>query len=89
MSAARIETAFREKARLTAAAAATIILGEVQAGAWRILVGADAKVLDAAVRARPEAAYDYAKLAMAAVRTTVEARASSWSAAIRSIFPGD
>ena len=87
MSAARIETGFREKARLSAAAAATIILDGVRSGAWRILVGEDAKVLDAAVRARPEAAYDYAKLAMAAVKTTVETRASSWSAAIRSLFP--
>jgi NAD(P)-dependent dehydrogenase (short-subunit alcohol dehydrogenase family) len=84
MIAARIETPFREKAPLTAAAAATIILDGVQSGAWRILVGEEAKALDAAVRARPEAAYDYAKLAMAAVKTTVEARASSWSAAIRS-----
>ena len=87
MSAARIETGFRHKARLSAAAAATIILDGVRSGAWRILVGEDANVLDAAVRARPEAAYDYAKLAMAAVKTTVETRASSWSAAIRSLFP--
>ena len=35
-------------------------------GAWRILVGEDAKVLDAAVRAKPEAAYDYAELARSA-----------------------
>ena len=89
MTAARIETAFREKARLTAADAATIILDEVRSGGWRILVGEDAKALDTAVRAKPEAAYDYAKLAMAAVKTTVEARASSWSAAIRSLFPRD
>jgi NAD(P)-dependent dehydrogenase (short-subunit alcohol dehydrogenase family) len=86
MSAARIETAFREKARLTAAAAATIILDEVRSGAWRILIGEDAKVLDAVVRARPEAAYDYAKLALAAVKTTVEARASNWSAGIINRF---
>jgi NAD(P)-dependent dehydrogenase (short-subunit alcohol dehydrogenase family) len=83
--AARIETGFRDKARLTAADAATIILAGVRSGAWRILVGEDAKVLDAAVRARPEAAYDYAKLAVAAVRTTVETRANNWSAAIRSL----
>jgi NAD(P)-dependent dehydrogenase (short-subunit alcohol dehydrogenase family) len=89
MTAARIETAFRDKAPLTAAAAATIILDEVRSGAWRILVGKDAKAIDAAVRARPEAAYDYARLAMAAVKTTVEARASTWSAAIRSFFPRD
>jgi len=85
MSAARIETAYREKAPLTADAAATIILDEVRSGAWRILVGEDAKALDAAVRARPEAAYDYAKLAVAAAKTAVEARASNWLAAIRSV----
>jgi NAD(P)-dependent dehydrogenase (short-subunit alcohol dehydrogenase family) len=83
-STVRIETAFREKG-LTAAAAAAIILDEVRSGAWRILVGEDAKALDAAVRARPEAAYDYAKLAKTAVKTAVEARASSWLVAIRSL----
>jgi NAD(P)-dependent dehydrogenase (short-subunit alcohol dehydrogenase family) len=87
MNAARIEVAFREKARLTAAAAATIILDGVRSGAWRILVGEDAKALDAAVRARPEAAYDYAKLAMGTVKTAVEDRASSWLATVRSLFP--
>jgi len=86
MSVARIEAGFRDKAPLTAAAAATIILDGVRSGAWRILVGEDAKVLDAAVRARPEAAYDYAKLATAAVKTAVQARASSWFATIRSLF---
>ena len=86
--AARMETAFREKG-LTAAAAATIILDGVRSGAWRILVGEDAKALDAAVRAKPEAAYDYAKLAMEAAKTAVEARARSWSAAIRSLLPRD
>ena len=60
-----------------------------QLGAWRIRVGEDAKVLDAAVRARPEAAYDYAKLVMAGEKTTVETRANSWSATIRSFFPRD
>lgn len=87
MSAARIETGFREKAPLSAAAAATIILDGVRSGAWRILVGEDAKVLDAAVRARPDAAYDYAKLAVTAAKTAVQARASTWPAAIRSLFP--
>jgi len=53
---------FRDKAPLSAAQAATIILDGVRSGAWRILVGEDAKSLDAAVRARPEAAYDYAEL---------------------------
>ena len=42
----------------TAAEAATIILDGVRAGQWRILVGEDARELDAKVRADPEAAYD-------------------------------
>ena len=53
---------FRDKAPVSAAEAAAIILDGVRAGAWRILVGEDAKKLDAAVRAKPEAAYDYAEL---------------------------
>jgi hypothetical protein len=60
------ENDFRDKAPLSAAEAATIILDQVQAGAWRILVGDDAKMIDAAVRARPENAYDYAELFSAA-----------------------
>jgi NAD(P)-dependent dehydrogenase (short-subunit alcohol dehydrogenase family) len=57
---------FRDKAPLSAARAATIILDGVRSGAWRILVGEDAKMIDAAVRAKPEAAYDYAELFSAA-----------------------
>ncbi len=53
---------FRDKAPVTAAEAATIILDGVRSGAWRILVGEDAKMIDAAVRAKPEAAYRYAEL---------------------------
>jgi NAD(P)-dependent dehydrogenase (short-subunit alcohol dehydrogenase family) len=53
---------FRDKAPVSAAAAATIILDGVLAGAWRILVGQDAKMIDARVRAKPEACYDYAEL---------------------------
>jgi NAD(P)-dependent dehydrogenase (short-subunit alcohol dehydrogenase family) len=53
---------FRDKAPVSAAQAATIILDGVRSGAWRILVGEDAKTLDALVRAKPEAAYDYAEL---------------------------
>jgi hypothetical protein len=34
----------------------------VRSGAWRILIGEDAKLIDAAVRAKPEATYDYAEL---------------------------
>jgi NAD(P)-dependent dehydrogenase (short-subunit alcohol dehydrogenase family) len=53
---------FRDKAPVTAAEAATIILDGVRSGAWRILIGEDARMIDAAVRANPEAAYDYAEL---------------------------
>jgi len=73
---AQIENDFRDKAPLTAADAATIILDGVRSGQWRILVGDDAKMLDAAVRSTPEAAYDYPELAKAAAR----ARASSQNA---------
>jgi len=58
----RANADFRDKAPLSAAEAATIILDGVRSGAWRILVGEDAKKIDAAVRAKPEAAYDYADL---------------------------
>ena len=60
---AQMAADFRDKAPLSAADAATIILDGVRSGAWRILVGEDAKTLDAAVRAKPGAAYDYAELA--------------------------
>jgi NAD(P)-dependent dehydrogenase (short-subunit alcohol dehydrogenase family) len=60
---ARMAADFRDKAQLSAADAATIILDGVRSGAWRILVGRDAETLDAAIRADPEAAYDYPKLA--------------------------
>jgi NAD(P)-dependent dehydrogenase (short-subunit alcohol dehydrogenase family) len=49
---------FRDKAPVSAAAAATTILDGVRSGAWRILIGEDARKLDAMVRAKPEAAYD-------------------------------
>jgi hypothetical protein len=55
-------TDFRDKAPLGAADAATVILDGVRSGEWRILVGEDAKMIDAKVRAKPEAAYDYAEL---------------------------
>jgi NAD(P)-dependent dehydrogenase (short-subunit alcohol dehydrogenase family) len=57
---------FYDSAPLSAADAATIILDGVRSGAWRILVGADAHGLDEYVRAHPDDAYDYAKLAAAA-----------------------
>ena len=47
---------FRDKAPLTAAAAATIILDGVRRGEWRILVGEDARLIDEQVRATPEEA---------------------------------
>src|SRR6266851_1210717 len=46
---------FRDKAPVSAAEAATVILDGVRSGAWRILVGEDARRIDAAVRAKPEA----------------------------------
>jgi NAD(P)-dependent dehydrogenase (short-subunit alcohol dehydrogenase family) len=49
---------FRDKAPLTAADAATIILDGVRANRWRILVGKDAEELDRMVRAAPEEAYE-------------------------------
>ncbi len=49
---------FRDKAPLSAAAAAAIILDGVRKGSWRILIGEDAKELDRMVRAAPERAYE-------------------------------
>jgi NAD(P)-dependent dehydrogenase (short-subunit alcohol dehydrogenase family) len=51
-------TDFRDKAPLTAAQAASIILDGVREQRWRILVGEDAHRLDAMVRAEPEQAYE-------------------------------
>ncbi|MDR3036421.1 MAG: SDR family oxidoreductase [Kitasatospora sp.] len=65
---ARAAADFRDKAPVSAAEAATIILDGVRSGAWRILIGEDARMIDAAVRAKPEAAYDYAELFGAAAR---------------------
>ena len=59
---------FRDSAPVSAADAATEILDGVRSGTWRILVGEDADGLDRFVRAHPEDAYDYAKLAEAARR---------------------
>jgi NAD(P)-dependent dehydrogenase (short-subunit alcohol dehydrogenase family) len=58
----RANADFRDKAPVSAAEAATIILDGVRSGAWRILIGEDATMIDAAVRAKPGAAYDYAEL---------------------------
>ncbi|MGD0701056.1 MAG: SDR family NAD(P)-dependent oxidoreductase [Trebonia sp.] len=52
---------WRDGAPTTAAEAATIILDGVRSGAWRILVGEDAKKLDEFVRTNPESTYDHAE----------------------------
>ena len=57
-----ISNDFRDKAPLSAAEAATVILDGVRSGGWRILVGQDAAMIDERIRADPEAAYDYAEL---------------------------
>jgi NAD(P)-dependent dehydrogenase (short-subunit alcohol dehydrogenase family) len=59
---------FRDKAPVTAAEAARIILQGVREERWRILVGDDAHALDRLVREAPEEAYEpsfFAKLAAA------------------------
>jgi NAD(P)-dependent dehydrogenase (short-subunit alcohol dehydrogenase family) len=61
-SGARVTSHTWGKAPLSPAQAATIILDGVRSGDWRILVGRDAGLIDEAVRARPEAAYDYPDL---------------------------
>jgi len=58
----RMNSDFRDKAPVSAAAAASVILDGVRSGAWQILIGDDATMIDAAVRAKPHAAYDYAEL---------------------------
>jgi NAD(P)-dependent dehydrogenase (short-subunit alcohol dehydrogenase family) len=60
---------FRENAPVSAAEAATVILDGVRKGQWRILVGADAHALDAAVRADPEAAYGASGLDLRSITT--------------------
>jgi NAD(P)-dependent dehydrogenase (short-subunit alcohol dehydrogenase family) len=54
---------WRDGAPTTAAEATTVILDGVRSGAWRILVGEDAKRLDEFVRANPESTYDHAERA--------------------------
>jgi NAD(P)-dependent dehydrogenase (short-subunit alcohol dehydrogenase family) len=48
---------FRDNAPMSASEAATVILDGVRRGNWRILVGADAVVLDEMVREQPTEAY--------------------------------
>ena len=54
----RIRDQFRGKG-FTAEQAATIIVDGVRSGAWRILVGEEAKMLDEQARANPEAPWNY------------------------------
>jgi NAD(P)-dependent dehydrogenase (short-subunit alcohol dehydrogenase family) len=49
---------FRDRAPVSAAEAATVILDGVRTERWRILVGDDADAIDAAVRADPEGVYE-------------------------------
>jgi NAD(P)-dependent dehydrogenase (short-subunit alcohol dehydrogenase family) len=58
----RLEKEGKDKAPLSAAEAAAIILDGVRSGAWRILVGKDVAFVDERVRSRPESAYDYAEV---------------------------
>jgi NAD(P)-dependent dehydrogenase (short-subunit alcohol dehydrogenase family) len=69
----RMNSDFRDKAPVGAAAAASVILDGVRSGAWRILIGDDATMIDEAVRAKPHAAYDYAELFKAAGNTPPQA----------------
>jgi hypothetical protein len=55
----RLKAEFIQDKGFTAAQAATIILDGVRSGAWRILVGDEAKMLDEQARANPEAPFDY------------------------------
>jgi NAD(P)-dependent dehydrogenase (short-subunit alcohol dehydrogenase family) len=52
---------FKDKP-VSAVDAATVILDGVRSGAWRILIGEDAAMIDEAVRAKPGSAYDYQEL---------------------------
>jgi NAD(P)-dependent dehydrogenase (short-subunit alcohol dehydrogenase family) len=59
--AAQAANNFRDKAPVSPAEAAAVILDGVRSGAWRILIGQDARWLDERVRAMPEHAYDFAE----------------------------
>ena len=60
----------------TAMQAATIILDGVRSGAWRILVGKEAKLLDEQARANPEAPFNYENYAEMYTPLIAEAEAS-------------
>ena len=72
----RLKNEFIQDKGFTAVQAATIILDGVQSGAWRILVGEEAKMLDAAVRANPEAPFNYENYAEMYGPLIAEAEAS-------------
>ena len=61
-----------------AAQAATIILDGVRSGAWRILVGEEAKMLDEQVRANPEAPFNYENYAEMYGPLIAQAEAEAW-----------
>ncbi len=56
--ASELAAAFRNGAPTTSLQAADVILEGVREGRWRILIGEDAHILDAMVRADPEQAYE-------------------------------
>ena len=58
----QLENRGKDRALLSAAEAAAIILDGVRSGAWRILVGKDVAFVDERVRSKPESAYDYAEV---------------------------
>lgn len=66
---ARMGEDFKNNAPLSASEAASMILGALRAGKWRILVGQDAEALDARVRRDPETAYDHARMGPGLLRT--------------------
>jgi NAD(P)-dependent dehydrogenase (short-subunit alcohol dehydrogenase family) len=65
---------FRDNAPVSAAEAATVILDGVRVGAWRILVGDDARALDEAVRADPLAVYGADGISLATLMANVGGR---------------
>jgi len=70
----QFNSGFRDAAPVSAADAAAVILDGVRSGAWRILVGEDARRLDDAVRANPDHTYDYLKLRDSATARTMPRR---------------
>ena len=71
----RLKDAFRDQGFLPAQAA-SIILDGVRSGAWRILVGKEAKLLDEQARANPEAPFHYENYAEMYTPLIAEAEAS-------------